>query len=164
MKTLLLTAVIATVIASAGRAQDDNFRGLQQAMPADVYERAGLRKLTSDERAALDEFLRGYVAGKQQDAAAVAAASAVEQAVKERKVQTPDVFESRIAGTFKGYGLRTLLPLENGQVWKPTNAEIVSYSPMQSPAVVIYRDVFGHKMFIEGASMVRVKRVKKRPS
>ena len=148
------------VIATGARAQNGKFRGLEQAMPPDVYERAGLRKLTSEERAALDEFLRGYVAGKQQDAAAVAAASAVDQAVKERKVKTPDVIESRIAGTFKGYGLRTLLPLDNGQVWTPTNDEIVSYSPMQSPAVVIYRDMFGYKMFIEGASMVRVKRVR----
>jgi hypothetical protein len=160
MKRLILTGLFAVVIATGLRAQDDKFRGLEQAMPPEVYQRAGLRKLTSEERAALDEFLRAYVAGKQQDAAAVAAASAVDQAVKERKVKAPDVIESRIAGVFKGYGLRTLLPLENGQVWKPTNDEIVSYSPMQSPAVVIYRDVFGYKMFIEGASMVRVKRVR----
>ena len=160
MKKLIVAGLFAVVIATGAGAQDDRFRNLQQAMPPDVYERAGLRKLTSEERAALDEFLRDYVAGKQRAAAEVAASTAVDQAVKERRVKTPDVIESRIAGTFKGYGLRTLLPLENGQVWKPTNAEIVSNSPIQSPAVVIYRDMFGHKMFIEGASMVRVKRVR----
>jgi hypothetical protein len=160
MKRTLLTGLFVIGIAITVSAQSDKFSTLENAMPPDVYERAGLRKLTSEERAALDEFLRGYVAGKQQDAAAVASAAAVDQAVKERRVQTPEVIESRIAGTFKGYGLRTLLPLANGQVWKPTNDEIVSYSPMQSPSVVIYRDMFGYKMFIEGASMVRVKRVR----
>jgi hypothetical protein len=160
MKTLFLTGLVALSMAhfaSAERAPD--FGGLEKAMDADTYEKAGLRKLTSDERAALDAFIRDYVAGKQKDTARVAAAQAVDQAVKEKKVRPPELIESKIVGVFKGYGPRTLIPLENGQIWQPTNGETNPNAPIQSPNVTITHDFFGYQMAIEGALTVRVKRV-----
>ena len=159
MKKLFLSALIAVSLTQFASAQSGSFGGLEKTMDPDTYDRAGLRKLSSDERAVLDAFVRDYVAGKQKDAASAAATEAVDRAVRERKVRPPEVVESRIVGTFKGYGLRTVFPLANGQVWKPTNDEVVSEAPIENPSVVILRDTFGYKMFIEGASMVRVKRV-----
>jgi hypothetical protein len=159
MKKLYLAALLGMSIGNFAWAQDRPFGGLEKAMDRDTYEKAGLQKLTSDERAVLDGFIRDYVAAKQKDAAAVAATEAVDRAVKERKVRPPEVIESRFVGTYQGYGLRTLFHLANGQVWKPTNSEVVTNSPIESPNVVIYRDMFGYKMFIEGALIVRVKRV-----
>lgn len=159
MKKFCLTALLAIGVARWVSAQDAAFGGLEKIMDHDTYERAGLSKLTSDERAVLDGFIRDYVAGKQKDAATVAAAEAVDLAVKERKVRPPEVIESNMVGTFKGYGLRTIFRLANGESWKPTNADIVVHSAIENPKVVIYRDGFGYKMFIEGASTVRVMRV-----
>jgi hypothetical protein len=159
MKKFCLTALLAIGVAHLASAQGAAFGGLEKIMDQDTYERAGLGKLTSDERAVLDGFIRDYVAGKQKDAAAVASAEAVDRAVKERKVLPPEVIESNIVGTFKGYGLRTVFHLANGELWKPTNSDIVKNSPIENPKVVIYRDTFGYKMFIEGASSVRVMRV-----
>ena len=159
MKNFCLTALLLLGVAHFTSAQDGTFAGLEKAMDSDTYERAGLGKLTSDERTVLDGFIRDYVAGKQKDAAAVAAAEAVDRAVKEQKVRLPDVVESNIVGTYKGYGLRTVFRLANGQLWKPTNADIVAHSALENPKVVIYRDGFGYKMFIEGASSIRVMRV-----
>lgn len=127
-------------------------------MDADTYQRAGLRKLTDSERKVLDEFIRDYVAVKQKDAATVAAAQAVDRAVKERKVRPPELIESNIVGTFKGYGPKTVFHLANGETWRPTNDEVVVDSPVENPKVVIYRDFFGYKMFVEGAAIVRVRR------
>lgn len=160
MKKLYLIVTL-SIIASAAvaLAQDAPFANLEKVMDRQTYERAGLNKLSSEERAALDNFLRDYVAGKQKDAAAVAATKAVDEAVKERKVQPPTVIESRIVGSFKGYGPRTVFRLANGETWKPTDDDVVTNSTVESPSVVIYRDFFGYKMFVEGASMVRVKRV-----
>ena len=159
MKKFYLSAFLALGLAQFCHAQDA-FTGLEKAMDAETYERAGLRKLNSDERAALDEFVRDYVAGKQKAAAKVAATEAVDRAVKEKRVQPPEVIESRIVGTFKGYGMRTLFRLENGQVWKPTNDESATFSPVENPKVIIFKDgLFGYKMFIEGAATVRVKKV-----
>jgi hypothetical protein len=159
MKKFCFTALLAYGVAHLAIAQDAAVGGLEKIMDHDTYERAGLGKLTSDERAVLDGFIRDYVAGKQKDAAAVASAEAVDRAVKERKVRPPEVIESNIVGTFKGYGLRTVFRLANGESWKPTNADIVTHSSLENPKVVIYRDTFGYKMFIEGASNVRVMRV-----
>ena len=159
MKKLSLAVLIAIGMARFAIAEEHAF-DLEKAMGSETYEKAGLSKLTSDERAALSEFVRNYVAGKQKDAAAVAAAEAVDRAVKEKKVQPPQVIESNIVGTFKGYGPRTFFHLANGEVWKPTNDYIETYSPIESPKVIIYRnDLFGYKMFIQGGGTVRVKRV-----
>jgi hypothetical protein len=159
MKKFSLAVLFALGLAQFAAAEDPAF-DLEKAMGRETYERAGLSKLTSDERAALSEFVRTYVAGKQKDAAAVAATEAVDRAVKERKVQPPQVIESNIVGTFKGYGPRTFFHLANGEVWKPTNDYIESYPSIENPKVVIYRnDLFGYKMFIQGGGTVRVKRV-----
>ena len=159
MKKLSLAVLFVVGLAQFATAEESAF-DLEKAMGPETYERAGISKLTSDERAALSEFVRNYVAGKQKDAAAVAAAEAVDRAVKERKVQAPQVIESNIVGTFKGYGPKTFFHLANGEVWKPTNDYIETYPPIENPKVVIYRnDMFGYKMVIQGGGTVRVKRV-----
>ena len=159
MKKLYLAVLVGIGVGNFASAQDIAFGGLEKAMDPATYQKAGLQKLTSGERAVLDGFIRDYVVAKQKDAATVAASEAVDRAVKERKVRPPEVIESRFVGSYQGYGLRTLFRLENGQVWKPTNSEVVTISPIESPNVVIYRDMFGYKMFIEGAAIVRVKRM-----
>lgn len=159
MKTLYLTVLILIAGLAFAAAQEAQFNNLDQVMDPATYQKAGLQKLTNDERAVLNNFLRGYISHKQKAAAEVAAAAAVDRAVKERKVEPPTVIESRIVGPYKGYGLRTVFRLANGQVWRPTNSDVVTVPTIDSPAVVIYRDFFGYKMFVENASSVRVKRV-----
>lgn len=159
MKKFYLAGAMVMAFVSVATAQEGQFNGLDKVMDRDTYQRSGLEKLTPDERRTLNDFLRTYLAQKQKDAATVAAAQAVDRAVKERKVRPPEIIESRMVGIYKGYGPRTVFHLANGETWKPTNADVVSNSAIESPNVVIYRDLFGYKMFIEGASIVRVKRV-----
>jgi hypothetical protein len=138
---------------------EGDFPGVEKGMDSDTYERAGLRKLSSEERAVLDEYIRNYVSGKQKSAATAAATEAVNKAIQEHKVEPPQITESRMVGTFKGVGARTVFKLENGQVWQPTNGETSSSPAIENPRVIIYKDWAGYKMFIEGASTIRVKRV-----
>ncbi len=159
MKKLYLSALLLACVGGIASAQTPEFGGLENAMDAKTYERAGLRKLTGGERAVLDEFIRDYVSAKQKDAATVAATQAVDRAVKERRVSSPEVIESNIVGQYKGYGPKTVFHLANGENWRPTNDDFVPNSAIESPRVVIYRDFFGYKMFVEGATIVRVKRI-----
>lgn len=158
IKKLYLTLTFVLCAFAVLRAQESSFRGLDKAMDSETYERAGLSKLTAEERTVLDDFIRGYVAGKQKAAANAAAADAVDRAVKENKVKPPDIIESTMVGPYKGYGPRTFFNLENGQLWRPTQGDVVNVSPIQNPKVIITRDTFGYKMFIEGAGSIRVKR------
>ncbi len=145
---------------TAFAADESNFEGLEKAMNTATYEKAGLQKLTTGERAVLNDFIRDYVSGKQKAAAEQAASQAVDRAVKERKVRPPEIIQARLVGTYNGYSPRTFFHLDNGQVWKPTNDDVYANSPIESPAVLIFRDTFGYKMYVEGASIVRVKRIK----
>jgi hypothetical protein len=160
MKYLAAAILLCVVTATSLRGEEAAFPGLKAAMDPETYARSGVSNLTPEQRAALDAFLRDYVAGKQKDAASVAAAEAVDRAVKERKVSAPVVIESRIVGEFTGAGHRTIYPLANGQVWRPTDPDDIRHSPISNPTVVLYRDTFGYKMFVEGAGVLRVKRVR----
>jgi len=155
--SFLLFLLICSCVAAP--AEQPQFPGLKTVMPPETYTRAGLENLSPEQRAALDEFIRGYVSAKQKDAATVAAAAAVDKAMKEKKVVAPDVIDSRIVGDFVGTGPRVRYHLANGQTWKPTDDDVVPHSPIPNPAVVIYKDFFGYKMFVENAGVVRVKRV-----
>lgn len=155
-----IVAIVALLIAGhCALAADRSFPGLKSAMPPETYSRIGLQNLSPEQRAELDAFIRDYVAGKQKEAADVAAAQAVDRAVKERKVEPPTIIESSIVGTYQGYGPRTFFHLANGQTWRPTSGDVVTHSPVNNPRVVIYRDFFGYKMFVENAGLIRVKKV-----
>jgi hypothetical protein len=156
----VIVATLFTFLATQfALAAEPSFPGLKAVMDPETYDRVGLKKLTPEQRAELDAFLRDYVAGKQKEAAEVASTQAVERAVKERKVQPPDIIESSIVGTFSGYGIRTLFHLANGQTWKPTSGDVMTHAPIENPRVVLYRDFFGYKMFVENDGFVRVKKV-----
>ena len=127
-------------------------------MPAEAFAQAGLNKLSSEERARLDEFIRSYVAQSSEQAANVA----VERAVKENKVKRsePEVIQSNIVGVFSGYDGRSRFTLANGQVWRQSQQVTRSYPPIDSPPVLITRGQFGYRMFIAGGGDLRVSRAK----
>ena len=119
--------------------------------PAD-YEAAGLQKLDPAERAKLDDFIRNYVAVSNERVAT----TAVDQAVKEKKVSPPEVIQSRIVGPFTGYNGRTIFTLENGQRWAQSQRDSAYYPKIDSPPVVIVKAGFGYRMHIAGGGAIRV--------
>ena len=137
-------------------AQNAEFPGVEKAMSAKEYEAAGLQKLTSDERARLDGFIRGFVSSSNQ----VAAEKAVDRAVKERKVTPPEVIQSRIVGPFTGFNGSTVFTLENGQRWRQSQPDSRYFPKVESPPVIIVKDRVGYRMYIAGGGDVRVSRVR----
>ena len=120
------------------------------------YEAAGLSKLDATERAKLDEFIRNYVSVSNEKVAT----SAVDKAIKEKKVSEPEVIQSRIAGPFTGYTGTTVFTLENGQRWAQSQRDTAYFPKMDSPAVTIIKAGFGYRMYIAGASAIRVSKVR----
>ncbi len=137
-------------------AQSTEFPGLEKVMSPKEYEAAGLQKLTSDERARLDEFIRGFVSSSNQ----VAAEKAVDRAVKERKVTPPEVIQSRIVGPFTGYKGDTVFTLENGQRWRQSQPGSGYFPKIDSPPVLIIKGTIGYRMYIAGGGDIRVQRVR----
>jgi hypothetical protein len=156
-----LTLLLLVITAAFAQAQSQEFPGVQKAMSPDAFEQAGLSKLSPEERARLDEFIRGYVANSSQQAAT----AAVDQAAKEGKVKRnePEVIQSSIVGVFRGYNGRSTFTLENGTVWKQSQQVSRTYPPIDSPPVLVMKGtsmLAGYRMYIAGGGNIRVVRVK----
>ena len=139
-------------VLKAAQPENPEFPGMEKAMTPAEYEAAGLKKLDPAERAKLDEFLKNYVAVSNEKVAT----SAVDKAVKENKVSAPEIINSRIVGPFTGYNGRTIFTLENGQRWAQSQRDSAYYPRMESPGVIIVKKGFGYRMYIAGATDIRV--------
>ena len=134
---------------------EENFPGVKKALTTQQFADAGLGKLSPAEQSRLDEALREYISGATKRVAD----QAVDRAVKKKQALAPDLIESRIVGTVSGWKDRTVFVLENGQRWKPVDNSTRSFAPVENPVVFLVRDIFGYKMAIGGAAVVRVKRL-----
>ena len=145
-RSVLILCLLASSLVSLPAAEPENpaFPGVQKAMTPEQYEAAGLSKL--------DEFLKNYVAVSNEKVAT----SAVDKAVKENKVSAPEIINSRIVGPFTGYTGRTVFTLENGQRWAQSQRDSAYYPKMESPGVIIVKKGFGYRMYIAGATDIRV--------
>ena len=157
-KSILLCCLLGAWLSPLLAAEPENpaFPGLQKAMTPEQYEAAGLSKLDAAERAKLDEFIKNYVAVSNEQVAT----TAVDKAVKEKKVQPPEVIQSRIVGPFTGYNERTVFTLENGQRWAPSQRDNAYFPKIDSPPVLIVKAGFGYRMYIAGGGAIRVIKVK----
>ena len=153
-RSVLILCILAASLVSLPAAEPENpaFPGIQKAMTPEQYEAAGLSKLDPAERAKLDEFIKNYVAVSNEKVAT----SAVDKAVKENKVSAPEIINSRIVGPFTGYNGRTVFTLENGQRWAQSQRDSAYYPKMDSPGVIIVKKGFGYRMYIAGATDIRV--------
>ena len=150
----LLVAAFASL--RAAEPENPSFPGIQKAMTPEQYEAAGLSKLEPAERAKLDEFIRNYVAVSNEKVAT----SAVDKAIKEKKVSEPEVIQSRIVGPFTGYTGRTVFTLENGQRWAQSQYDNAYFPKVDSPPVIIVKAGFGYRMYIAGGGAIRVSKVR----
>jgi hypothetical protein len=162
MKKIVLLLIAAFVFAPTLRlsAQYADFPGLKKTMPAEDYDSAGLKKLSPEERARLDEYIREYLSSGTKKAAARAAAEAVDRAVEEKKAAPPSVIESKIVGPFNGYNGQTIFTLENGQKWRQVQRDSANFPKIDSPRVVIVKDQVGYRMYIVGGGDTRVDQMK----
>src|SRR5205085_7020214 len=157
-RSLLLFRLLRTsgVSLRAASPETPAFPGVEKAMTPQQYDAAGLSKLDAAERAKLDEFIRGYVSVSNEKVAT----SAVDKAIKEKKVSEPEVIQSRIVGPFTGYTGTTVFTLENGQRWAQSQRDSAYFPKIDSPPVIIVKAGFGYRMYIAGGGAIRVSKVR----
>lgn len=106
-------------------------------MPAETYKAAGMAKLSPGERAALDEWIRGYSSRRSQEAARQAGAD-----------KAKAITESKISGAYAGFNERSIIVLENGDSYRVAQYSSSRNNPIQSPRVFLIPTVLGIKMYI----------------
>ena len=154
---LILTVAVSQSLAQGG----GEFPGVQKAMSPAAFEQAGLSKLSPEERARLDEFIRGYAAASSEKAAT----AAVDQATREGKVKRnePEVIQGAIVGRFNGYTGGSTFTLQDGSVWKQSQQVSRTFPPIDSPPVLIIKGtsaLAGYRMYIAGGGNIRVRRMR----
>lgn len=118
---------------------------IESLMPRADFRASGLEKLTTEESRNLNRWLTQYslsLLGLRDTS------------------PTGDVIESRIDGTFNGWGGDTIFKLENGQIWQQASYAY-KYHYAYRPEVLIYRSGGRHRMKVEGVDeSIEVRRLK----
>ena len=146
-----------------------NFSSLEERMTGREFRETGLYKLTEEELAALNRWIRQRSLAEGDTAPAAASptgdAQATAPVADTRGLPTPtdrSRIQSRIVGPFTGWRGRTEFELENGQVWRQAEAGTFVVSEMENPEVEIIPGMFNSwRLRVVGYnSRVRVERIR----
>lgn len=148
-----------SLIATAAIAKE--FSSVEEQMSSREFKDAGLEKLSPQELAALNAWIRNNqpVAG---------ATGSYDRAADDRvrvgfsDSESRDVVTSNVIGEFKGWSSGYLFKLENGQVWQVVDAsELTGIKATTNPKVTIRPGmVGGWRLQVDGYnSVAKVKRV-----
>jgi hypothetical protein len=160
MRRIFIALVCAfTLIATAAIAKE--FSSVEEQMSAREFKAAGLDKLSAEELAALNAWIRN------NQPAAGGSSVAYDRAADDRTrigfddSDARDDISSNIIGEFRGFGTGTTLKLENGQVWQVTGGELTGIKAMSNPKVSIRPGLIGGwRLQVEGYnSVAKVKRI-----
>jgi hypothetical protein len=134
----------------AGQAAKDSDIHIESLMTVAEFKSCGLNKLSADEIAHLDAWLRSSVKMLNTGTDTTPA----------RRAVTSDVIESEIEGDFNGWDGETIFKLGNGQIWQQAEYDY-DYEYAFQPSVTIYRTGSGYKMKVEDVEeTIAVKRIK----
>lgn len=178
MKKLLLVTLMFSIHISAFAAE--GFSTLEERMSGKEFMETGLNKLTDEELAALNDWVRRHSVATLENAAArpaaaatAAGASQVDSSADMRGFENQpkmdddkgydNVIYGNIAGTFTGWsGNDTEFRLTNGMVWKQVEGDTFNVKATENAAVTIKKGIMGSWRFsmVGYNNTVRVKRIK----
>lgn len=139
------TVLLMLTIFATGTIAQSSFSSLEERMTGKEFQSAGLDKLSEEELAALNEWIRqrslaGYE-GTGPVPGGVAAVPAGDRRGFERLRGEPDIerepIETRIKGSFDGWDGNTVFELENGMIWEQDENDTFFVPDLESPDVVI---------------------------
>lgn len=160
-KSLVTLTVLALSCTAAIAQSGSGFSSLEERMTAAEFNRAGLDKLSPDELAELNQWIRARSLAEEEALALQAAQTA--PSTPPIDAMPKDKFESRIVGSFSGWtGDSDRVELENGMVWEQVGSDTYRLrGPVDDPTVILRPGMFDSwTMQIEGYNKrVSVRRV-----
>src|SRR5690625_4573692 len=185
------TSLLAILLASAAMpaAAQDSFSSLEERMTGKEIKQTGLHKLSEDELAARNAWIRvrsqalsaassslyawirvrslaeGEVADTDREQAEAAVdTDEADQADRRglNESQNDEPIKSRLTGNFDGWSGKTRFELENGMVWQQSDSGSYSVSSRSRPEVTITPGILGSwYLQVDGMNRrVKVKRIK----
>lgn len=174
MKHTFLSLML--VIASAHALAEEAFSTLEERMTGKEFMETGMGKLSAEELAALNQWLRAHSVATLDEARAMSAAGAVAGAGAAAAAGGADTrgFEGKvfsdldkqdivanIKGPFSGWRDGTTFVLDNGMIWEQTESSTFYMPETENAKVIIEAGAFGvWRLRADGYSRsVRVKRI-----
>lgn len=135
-------------------AAQQGFASLEEQMTGDEFNAAGLEKLSPQELASLNAWIRSRsLATLDGPRYSAAPTSAANQDFSRSDIENMErePFTTRINGTFAGWDGQTVFQLENGMIWAQADKDKFFTNEEQSPMVTIEPALFGDwKLTVEG--------------
>lgn len=157
---IFVMAALLSLSASAER----SFSSLEERMTGQEFRETGLYKLTDEELAALNRWVRqrSLAEGELAGGSATGAATIEEDRRGLRDAADRSSIRSRVVGEFTGWSGRSEFQLENGQFWRQTDGSRFSTRTLTDPEVEISPGILGSwYLTVEGYNArVRVERVR----
>lgn len=160
MNRLFTVAILVMALGPAQVQAQNSFSTLEEQMTGKEFVSAGLDKLSAEELAALNEWLRTHSVATLE--------TATEPLSDQRGFENQTIAEmgkedvvSTIVGPFSGWDGETIFKLENGMIWKQSEADRFAIPEVQNPPVIIERGLLkSWKLSVEGYNKsVRVRRI-----
>jgi hypothetical protein len=149
------------LLLSAGCLAGSEFSSLEERMTAREFRDAGLHKLTDEELAILNRWIK---ARSLAEGEAMSLSGRLDPAEDRRGFDGGDrsPIRSRIVGPFTGWRGQTVFELENGQVWRQSESGTFAIGEVENPSVEISPGMFGSwRLRVDGYnSRVRVERIR----
>lgn len=138
-------ALIALFVSVAALAQE-SFSTLEERMTGKEYHDTGLHKLTDEELAALNEWIRARSLTQEEAQELNRQRGTMTDAAGDRRgfQDGPDdtSIQSRIVGEFSGWSGETVFELANGMVWEQVRPGTFGMPRTDSPSVTIRPGAF----------------------
>lgn len=148
--TAIRLCIAVSALAACGLAlAQDSFSSLEERMTGAEFRDTGLYKLTDEELAALNEWIRerslteeeAIELNRQRAASDESTAMTDRRGFEDSTDDTP--IESRIKGTFSGWSDDTVFELENGMIWEQVRSGTFGMPATENPRVTIRPGSFG---------------------
>jgi len=161
MNKLLLTLFLFTL--SGQVVAQQAFSSLEEQMNGKEFTESGLEKLSAEELAALNNWIRSrslatVAAGTPGTSTAGDGRGFENQSIRDMDRST---ITSRLVGEFTGWDGQTTFKLENGMIWQQADKDKFFIKAVQNPVVIIEPGVFKTwRLSVEGyESECRVERI-----
>ncbi len=158
MKALVYCGLL--LFATTGAWAQGSFSTLEEQMTGKEFIAAGLDKLSAEELAALNDWLRAHSVGTLTEARQSYTDTRGFESSVAAALDDADVV-SKLVGNFSGWDGNTVFKLENGQIWKQAEGGEFSVPELENPLVTIERGAFNAwRLSVEGyGKRIRVERI-----
>jgi hypothetical protein len=122
----------------------ESFSTLEERMTGAEFNETGVVKLTQDELAALNEWLRAHSVATLENAHPTAPDNAPDVTFQADDDSDDKFIRSTIVGTFEGWNSKeSTFTLANGQVWKQDEKDVYHAEPAEDVQVEIRKPMLG---------------------